>query len=113
MLRWFIVNVLLIKKLDLILKLQVPRQVSWIEIKSVSLRMDERTLAFPDAVTTRGQKHLRALMEARARGERAILVFVIMRATDISSDEVAQQFRPAYEIDSVYNDFLNRRFVVA
>jgi sugar fermentation stimulation protein A len=81
---------------------------TWIEVKSVSLRLDAHTLAFPDAVTERGQKHLKELMVAAAKGHRAFLFFVVMRASDFPAAEVAKQFRPAFEIDPKYADLLNQ-----
>ncbi len=80
----------------------------WIEVKSVSLRMDENTLAFPDAVTTRGQKHLRELSEAVQNGEQAFLFFAIMRGSNIPASSLAKHFRPAFEIDPTYNTLITQ-----
>ncbi len=51
----------------------------WIEVKTVSLMLDSNTYAFPDAVTQRGQKHLKELMYAKENGDDAWLFFVLMR----------------------------------
>lgn len=82
-------------------------QGGWIEVKSVSLRMDANTIAFPDAVSTRGQKHLRELIAAKQNGEQAFLFFVVMRGTDIPAPTLANQFRPASEIDPAYSNLLS------
>ncbi len=54
---------------------------------------------FPDAVTTRGQKHLKTLMEVKRAGMRAVMFYVIQRS-DVNS------FGPAREIDPDYADLL-------
>lgn len=79
----------------------------WIEVKSVSLRLAERVWAFPDAVTERGQKHLDELMEAKAAGQGAMLVFVMMRGASIPAETLAAGFRPAHEIDPRYAKLLS------
>lgn len=80
----------------------------WLEVKSVSLRLNEKCLAFPDAVTERGQKHLAHLTQSVQNGETAYLFFVIMRGSRRSSKEVAEYFRAASEIDPVYSDALDK-----
>ena len=49
----------------------------FIEVKSVTLLENEHGF-FPDAVTLRGQKHLRELMHIAKEGKRAILLFVAL-----------------------------------
>jgi len=66
----------------------------WIEVKSVTL-CDERHARFPDAVTTRGRRHLEHLMARVERGERAALLYIVQRA---DADTVA----PADDIDPEY-----------
>lgn len=66
----------------------------FIEVKNVTLKEGNYAL-FPDAVTTRGQKHLRTLVEVKKAGMRAIMFYVIQRSdVDI--------FAPAKEIDPDY-----------
>ena len=60
---------------------------------------DGNAASFPDAVTTRGQKHLRDLMGVMREGFRAALVFFIQR-TDCS------HFSPADAIDPEYGQLL-------
>lgn len=81
---------------------------AWVEVKSVSLRLPGDVVAFPDAVTTRGQRHLRDLMAAVAAGDEAFLFFVIMRGADEDAASLARRFRPAYEIDPEYAGLLQR-----
>jgi len=66
----------------------------YVEIKSVSLKVEDG-LAFPDAVTSRGTKHLNELMSMIEQGHRAVMLYIIQR-TDKAS------FRIANEIDKKY-----------
>jgi sugar fermentation stimulation protein A len=66
----------------------------FIEIKSVTLKIGD-SLAFPDAVTTRGTKHLEELMEMVKNGQRAVMLYVVQRTDKLS-------FRIANEIDKKY-----------
>ncbi len=76
--------------------LQPPMRL--IEIKNVTLAEDGVAM-FPDAVTTRGQKHLEELMHFKDLGFDCEMIFVIQR-TDCTS------FAPARHIDSNYADKL-------
>ncbi len=66
----------------------------YVEIKSVSLKLED-SLAFPDAVTTRGTKHLNELRDMVKEGHRAVMLYIIQR-TDKAN------FRIANEIDKKY-----------
>lgn len=66
----------------------------YIEVKSVTL-LDDGHGYFPDAVTTRGQKHLRELMEMKALGHRAILLFAVLHS-GINDITVASHVDPIY-----------------
>lgn len=78
----------------------------WIEVKSVSLKLDQKTWAFPDAVTERGQKHLVELMSAVKQGDEAWLFFVLMRGSKIQPEILRNGFRAAEEIDLKYAQLL-------
>jgi sugar fermentation stimulation protein A len=54
-----------------------------VEVKGVTLVRDGCAL-FPDAPTVRGTRHLAGLTEARARGYRAAVLFVVTRADAVS-----------------------------
>ena len=47
----------------------------WVEVKSVTL-LQEDCLLFPDAVSTRGLKHIESLQKIALAGERAVLFFL-------------------------------------
>lgn len=55
----------------------------YVEVKSCTL-LDQRKQAgdgyFPDAVTTRGQKHLRELIEMKQQGYRSVLLFAVLHS---------------------------------
>lgn len=67
---------------------------AYIEVKSVTLRRDTQAL-FPDTVTTHGARHLGELMQAKANGHRAIMLYLISR-TDCATFGVAGDLDPAY-----------------
>jgi sugar fermentation stimulation protein A len=71
----------------------------YVEIKNVTATDDNKFAIFPDAVTTRGQKHLRELISVVREGKRGVIFFCIQR-------EDVGAFRPADEIDPVYGDLL-------
>lgn len=56
---------------------------AYVEVKHVTLSLRPGVGSFPDAVTKRGQKHLRELMQQVQLGYRAVLLFIIMR-TDVT-----------------------------
>ncbi|NHB95934.1 DNA/RNA nuclease SfsA [Photorhabdus stackebrandtii] len=65
-------------RIDLLL--QAKQQVNcYIEVKSVTL-LQENCGYFPDAVTTRGQKHLRELQHIAEQGQRAVLFFAVLHS---------------------------------
>lgn len=67
----------------------------FVEVKNVTLETDGSRLLFPDAVTSRGTKHLRELMETRRAGHRSVLFFCIQHTR-------AKAVSPAWEIDQDY-----------
>lgn len=66
----------------------------YIEVKNVTMK-DGKYARFPDAVTTRSKKHLETLMEVKAKGARAVMLYIIQR-TDVDI------FSTAPEIDIEY-----------
>jgi sugar fermentation stimulation protein A len=80
--------------------LEGGRGTAYVEIKSATLVRGRRA-CFPDAVTSRGVRHLEALMAVVARGARGILLFHVGRA---DADAVS----PADDIDPAYGIALRR-----
>lgn len=86
-------------RLDLMLE-SSEKPNCYIEIKNCTL-VEEGRAMFPDAVTTRGQKHLYELMDLAAQGFRAVIFYLIQR-TD------ARVFSPADGIDPDYGEGLRK-----
>lgn len=66
----------------------------WIECKNVTM-VEDNVACFPDAVTERGQKHLREMMSIVHSGQRAATFYLIQRADGAC-------FGPADFIDPAY-----------
>jgi len=75
------------------------REKCFVEVKNVTLK-EGRFALFPDAVTTRGLKHLKTLMQVKEQGMRAVMLYIIQRSD-------VEIFAPAREIDPVYSKTLN------
>lgn len=66
----------------------------YVEVKNVTLKEGESAL-FPDAVTTRGQKHLEELSQMVKDGHRAVMFYLIQRK-DCNDFKIADQIDPDY-----------------
>ena len=62
-------------RIDLLL--QGEQGDCYVEVKNVTLDCGDGFAKFPDAVTSRGTKHLRELMAMVAAGHRAVLFFCV------------------------------------
>ena len=71
------------------------KQKIFIEVKNVTLFRDKKTAEFPDAITTRGSKHLLALIDAIKKGYKAYLIFLVQIQN-------MENFKIARDIDSEY-----------
>ncbi|MFA9388518.1 MAG: DNA/RNA nuclease SfsA [Prolixibacteraceae bacterium] len=76
------------------------RETCFIEVKNVSMKEGDWAL-FPDAVTTRGKKHLETLIRVKEAGMRAVMLYVVQRS-DVS------KFGPADSIDPEYGKALRK-----
>lgn len=74
----------------------------FIEVKNVTMKAGKYAL-FPDAVTTRGRKHLETLIRAKEKGFRAVMLYVIQRMD-------VEKFGPAREIDPDYAKALKKAY---
>lgn len=83
-------------RIDLLL--ETPDEKCYVEVKSVTLKEGD-VLMFPDAVTTRGQKHLQELIEMKEAGHRAVIFFAVLR-------EGGTHFEAAAHIDPDYAGLL-------
>ncbi|GAB4357457.1 MAG: DNA/RNA nuclease SfsA [Gammaproteobacteria bacterium] len=81
-------------RIDLLLERGEER--CYVEVKNVTLVDEQQRALFPDAVTARGTRHLRELMQVvgteKARG---VMVYCVQR-------EDAERFAPAAMIDPLY-----------
>lgn len=85
-------------RIDFLLQAQGQRDC-YIEVKSVTLA-EQQSGFFPDAVTLRGQKHLRELMSVAASGDRAVILFAVLHSD-------VEHFSPARHIDEEYARLLH------
>ena len=76
---------------------------AFLEVKSVSLSRKEGHAEFPDAVTTRGKKHLENLMLANNQGYESYLMFLI-QIEDCKTFGIASDIDPEYS--SVFKEAL-------
>ncbi len=67
----------------------------WVEVKSVSLMRGAGLAEFPDAVTSRGARHLAELAEIAGSGSRAVMLFAVQIGS-ARSMAVARDIDPAY-----------------
>ena len=86
-------------RIDLLLS-DSERQDCYVEIKNVTAKDEQQRAIFPDAVSTRGQKHLRELIQVVKQGKRAVMFYCIQR-------QDCTGFRPASEIDRQYAEQLS------
>lgn len=74
----------------------------YVEIKNVTAAVDKGVALFPDAVSTRGTRHLRELMGiARKSRHRAVLCYCVQRSD-------VREVRPADAIDPDYGRTLRK-----
>ena len=67
----------------------------FIEVKNVTLIRDGKTSEFPDAITTRGSKHIKTLMDAHKKGYECYVLFLVQI-------ENCKYFKIAKDIDNEY-----------
>ena len=75
--------------------LEKKKQKSFIEVKNVTLFRDEKTAEFPDAITSRGSKHLLTLIDAIKKGYKTYLIFLVQIQN-------MEYFKIAKDIDNEY-----------
>jgi len=87
-------------RIDLLL--ENGREQCYVEIKNCTLVVDG-TAFFPDAVSSRGQKHLKELERQVKAGSRCVMFYLVQRMD-------AGEFRPADHIDPAYGKALRSAF---
>jgi sugar fermentation stimulation protein A len=71
------------------------KQKCFVEVKNVTLFRDKKTAEFPDAITSRGSKHLLALIDAIKKGYKSYLLFLVQIQN-------MEKFKIAKDIDTEY-----------
>ena len=71
------------------------KQKIFVEVKNVTLFRNENTAEFPDSITSRGSKHLKALIEAIKKGYKSYLLFLVQI-------QGIESFKIAKDIDKEY-----------
>ena len=75
--------------------LNIDERLCYIEVKNVTLVDENGYNTFPDAVTSRGLKHLNELEKMVSEGHRAVMFYLVQRSD-------GHGFRPAANIDPAY-----------
>jgi len=75
--------------------IEKKKQKSFVEVKNVTLFRDKKTAEFPDAITSRGSKHLLTLIDAIKKGYKSYLIFLVQI-------ENMEYFKIAKDIDNGY-----------
>ena len=75
--------------------LESKNEKAFLEVKNVTLCRQKNISEFPDAVTTRGKKHLAHLQDAIKQGCESYLLFLIQRE-DSKSMRIASDIDPNY-----------------
>ena len=75
--------------------LEKNKQKSFVEVKNVTLFRDKKTAEFPDAITSRGSKHLLTLIDAIKKGYKTYLIFLVQIQN-------MEYFKIAKDIDNEY-----------
>ena len=86
-------------KIDILLQ-DDSKKDCYVEIKNVHLSREKGLAEFPDAITTRGAKHLRELSLISKSGLRAVMLYLIQR-NDCNFFKIAQ------DIDTEYAEEFN------
>ena len=75
--------------------IEKDKQKSFVEVKNVTLFRDKKTAEFPDAITSRGSKHLITLIDAIKKGYKSYLIFLVQIQN-------MEYFKIAKDIDNEY-----------
>ena len=68
---------------------------TFIEVKNVTLSRKKGIAEFPDAITSRGSKHIKELLKAKKKGYDICLFYVVQR-DDVTKFELAKDIDPEY-----------------
>ena len=74
---------------------------AFVEVKNVTLSRNKTKAEFPDAVTSRGLKHINELINARKKGYKIFIIYLVQR-------EDCNSFSIAKDIDADYAKALTK-----
>ena len=74
---------------------------AFVEVKNVTLMRKPKIAEFPDAITSRGAKHIEELIKASKKGYEIYIAFIIQR-------EDCNEFTIASDIDPEYSKLLSK-----
>ena len=77
------------------------KEKCFLEVKNVTLLREKKIAEFPDAVTSRGTKHLNELCKAKKEGYQSYMLYLIQR-------DDCDSFKIAEDIDEKYKDAFNK-----
>jgi len=77
------------------------KEKCFLEVKNVTLLRKKKIAEFPDAITTRGTKHLNELCNAKKQGYQSYILYLIQR-------ENCDSFKIARDIDEKYKIAFSR-----
>ena len=81
-------------RIDILAESSIDKE-TFIEIKSVTLSRKKNLAEFPDAVTTRGLKHINELLKASKKNYKIFILYLIQR-DDCKSFTIARDIDPQY-----------------
>ena len=87
------------KKFDFLITKNTSK--AFIEVKNVTLSRKKNVAEFPDAVTSRGLKHIEELVKASKKGYKIYILYLIQRND-------CKIFKIANDIDPKYSDSLSK-----
>ena len=76
------------------------KEKCFIEVKNVTLVRKNNIAEFPDAITSRGTKHLNELIRAKKKGYESYILYLIQR-------ESCKSFKIAKDLDQKYKNAFN------
>ena len=76
----------------------------FLEVKNVTLVRERKIAQFPDAITSRGTKHLKELVNAKRKGFESYILYLIQR-------EDCESFKIAKDIDEEYKIAFNEALI--
>jgi len=73
------------------------KEKCFLEVKNVTLLREKKIAEFPDAITSRGTKHLNELCNAKKKGYQSYILYLVQRE-DCDSFKIAKDIDEDYKI---------------